>query len=464
MQIAIRQVLQSKIPDHNVRIELIPIEWHRHIHEKVDPIMHKITLKSIPTIRLIENEYLADVLFYFSKDKGQQIIDNITNLFNTSYLNFMEKHPDFNGKIIILGYSLGGLITWDILAHQKTPNEDEVSDYQKLDVDFPKLEFKPHYFFGLGSPIGAVLTFRGQSPTLYRPEPDIHFENIFHPFDPLGYRIEPLFSDDFIDQPAVLVERSFPIGPSFSFPSMPSLPTGGLFSFFTSTNKQNEDNDDKVDDNKRAPSIQIEASDEEEEEEEEEVEEKKTSKYSVTSTIMHYFTTNTKTKNNTSQTDTRTADDIGIITWDPLKDERDPIVSFNNDDGLDSSSFDHLSVSSSNTLETRPTFEKRGSSSSRHLVEMLGIDGTKLDSKSGAKVAQDATVADDDEEKEEQGSHQVNVDALPGKRRMDHVLQPDSVMSMIANEYLVGLRAHFSYWTNKDFIWHMLRKIENRQE
>jgi hypothetical protein len=105
MQIAIRQVLQTKIPDHNVRIELIPIEWHRHIHKEVDPILRKITLKSIPTIRLIENEYLADVLFYFSKDKGQQIVDNVTNLFNTSYLNFMEKHPDFDGKIIILGYS-----------------------------------------------------------------------------------------------------------------------------------------------------------------------------------------------------------------------------------------------------------------------------------------------------------------------------------------------------------------------
>jgi hypothetical protein len=30
-----------------------------------------------------------------------------------------------------------------------------------------------------------VLTFRGQSPAFYRPDPDIHFENIFHPFDPL---------------------------------------------------------------------------------------------------------------------------------------------------------------------------------------------------------------------------------------------------------------------------------------
>lgn len=100
-----RQVLQAKVPDHAVRIELIPIEWHRHIHEQTDPTMNKITLKSIPTIRLIENEYLADILYYFSKERGQSIIDNVTGLFNTSYHNFLEKHPDFHGKIAIIGYS-----------------------------------------------------------------------------------------------------------------------------------------------------------------------------------------------------------------------------------------------------------------------------------------------------------------------------------------------------------------------
>jgi hypothetical protein len=275
---------------------------------------------------------------------------------------------------------------------------------------------------------------------------------------------------------------------------MPSLPIGGFFSFFTSTTKQKDANSDK-----KTPSIHVESSEEEddddEEEEKEEKEENKSSAYSVTSTIMHYFTTNIKNKNNTSQTDTRTADDIGIITWDPLKDERDPIVSFNKDDSVDSSSFDHLSVSSSNTVDARPTLAHRASCSSRHLVEMLGIDGTKLDSsiyhdqheqsnniwvdlneelhkpgpaltspgESRAQVAQDMTVTDQQEE-QDGCANQINVDALPGKRRMDHVLQPDSVMSMIANEYLVGLRAHFSYWTNKDFIWHMLRKIENRDE
>lgn len=100
-----RQVLQAKVPDHNVRIELIPIEWHKHLHDQTDPDINKITLKSIPTIRLIENDYLADILYYFSKERGQCITDNVSKLFNTSYHNFMTKHPNFDGKIAIYGYS-----------------------------------------------------------------------------------------------------------------------------------------------------------------------------------------------------------------------------------------------------------------------------------------------------------------------------------------------------------------------
>ncbi|KAI8341663.1 hypothetical protein BC941DRAFT_338328, partial [Chlamydoabsidia padenii] len=170
--------------------------------------LNKITLKSIPTIRLIENDYLADVLFYFSKSRGQSIIDNVTRLFNTSYHNFMEKHPDFDGKIVILGYSLGGILTWDILSHQREPSsEEERLDYNKLDVIYQKLDFKPNYLFTLGSPIGAVLTFRNQSPVTYHPDYDIVFENVFHPFDPLAYRIEPLYDEYYTDQPAVLVDR-----------------------------------------------------------------------------------------------------------------------------------------------------------------------------------------------------------------------------------------------------------------
>ncbi|KAI8789570.1 phospholipase DDHD2-like isoform X3 [Biomphalaria glabrata] len=64
----------------------------------------------------------------------------------------------------------------------------------QLKVSYPQLDFTPSALFALGSPIGVYLTLRGvqdlgeffQLPTCSR------VYNIFHPFDPMAYRMEPL--------------------------------------------------------------------------------------------------------------------------------------------------------------------------------------------------------------------------------------------------------------------------------
>ncbi|KAM3927129.1 triacylglycerol hydrolase DDHD2 isoform 2-T3 [Leptodactylus fuscus] len=61
-------------------------------------------------------------------------------------------------------------------------------------INYPQLSFYPEIFFAWGSPIGMFLTVRGlkridpkyQFPTCKR------FFNIYHPFDPVAYRIEPM--------------------------------------------------------------------------------------------------------------------------------------------------------------------------------------------------------------------------------------------------------------------------------
>lgn len=78
---------------------------------------------------------------------------------------------------------LGGIITWDILSNQHLGVDGR--SHSKLDLHFPKLDFKPDYLFTLGSPLSAFLTVRNQDPKVYHPDPSIVFENIFHPFDPL---------------------------------------------------------------------------------------------------------------------------------------------------------------------------------------------------------------------------------------------------------------------------------------
>ncbi|KAI9249555.1 DDHD domain-containing protein [Sporodiniella umbellata] len=410
-----RQVLQAKVPDHDVRIELIPIEWHKHIHENVDPLMKKITLKSIPTIRLIENEYLSDVLFYFSKDKGQQIIQHVTHLFNNAYQSFMKKHPYFDGKIVILGYSLGGVITWDILSHQRSlVNEKEKEMYQKVDFGCPKLLFKPDYFFGLGSPISAVLTIRSQDPRWYHPEHSIQFENIYHPFDPLGYRFEPLFDDSYIDQPAITVQRSVPIGPSFLFPS---LPTYASFSSFFSWKQEEKALDAK---------------------------EEESSNGFMTSFFQYFSREDSSTLNkpkedeliaHIKQEESESIDRLFLPRHRSFSLPRSQTVDFGEETYT-------IKIPLKKSLTDHSLTGKKA----HHRVEVLTPDDTPTALSERWTVKEPVKVTQEN--------------PLPGGRRLDYVLQPESVISMIANEYLIGLRAHFSYWTNKDFVWHMLCQIE----
>nr|XP_031547391.1 phospholipase DDHD2 isoform X2 [Vicugna pacos] len=64
----------------------------------------------------------------------------------------------------------------------------------QVSVKYPRLIYKPEIFFAFGSPIGMFLTVRG----LKRIDPNYKFPtckgffNIYHPFDPVAYRIEPM--------------------------------------------------------------------------------------------------------------------------------------------------------------------------------------------------------------------------------------------------------------------------------
>ncbi|XP_056275751.1 phospholipase DDHD2 isoform X2 [Pseudoliparis swirei] len=64
----------------------------------------------------------------------------------------------------------------------------------QVSIDYPQLAFHPQTFFAFGSPIGMFLTVRG----LKHIDPNYNFPtcksfyNIYHPYDPVAYRIEPM--------------------------------------------------------------------------------------------------------------------------------------------------------------------------------------------------------------------------------------------------------------------------------
>ncbi|KAG9354715.1 hypothetical protein JZ751_001428 [Albula glossodonta] len=86
-------------------------------------------------------------------------------------------------------------------------------DYEYFDVgigqvsiNYPQLAFQPQTFFAFGSPIGMFLTVRG----LKRIDPNYTFPtcksffNIYHPFDPVAYRIEPMIVSDMEIEPMLI--------------------------------------------------------------------------------------------------------------------------------------------------------------------------------------------------------------------------------------------------------------------
>ena len=117
----------------NFRVEFLPVNWHKPLHEETtgtDERLRPLTLKSIPKLRNFVNDTLLDILFYTSPIYCQSILDTVVSEINRLYTLFCERNEDFKGKVSIMGHSLGSLISFDLLSHQKDScnQEQEVSN------------------------------------------------------------------------------------------------------------------------------------------------------------------------------------------------------------------------------------------------------------------------------------------------------------------------------------------------
>ncbi|KAH8298226.1 hypothetical protein KR018_011408 [Drosophila ironensis] len=217
------------------RVEVLPISWHSHLHSEelgIDEKLKSITLESIPRLRNFTNDTLLDVLFYTSPKYCQKIMNTVADALNDVYLKYRMRHPEFNGGVSLAGHSLGSLILFDLLCNQEPLKECEEENKENPDqlplkaqrvqlpnndllpkevsytmgpagtgqpvINYTQLIFHPKKFFALGSPIGMFVTIRG----IDKLGLDFHlptcpgFYNIFHPFDPVAYRIEALVNPD----------------------------------------------------------------------------------------------------------------------------------------------------------------------------------------------------------------------------------------------------------------------------
>ncbi|KAK2802506.1 hypothetical protein FQN50_007312 [Emmonsiellopsis sp. PD_5] len=211
------------------------------------PSLEDITLEGVPAARNLITDLAMDVLLYQSAYR-EHIAGIVQQECNRIYKLFKDRNPKFRGSISLCGHSLGSAILFDILClqpedsvqsksskggHKTTPsNGRELQPFH--------LDFECANFFCLGSPIALFQMLKGKtiagrdrrssqfqfaqgskggnpratfissnissetssmdrgesfgcSSTVSSPRCDQLF-NIFHPSDPISYRLEPLIS------------------------------------------------------------------------------------------------------------------------------------------------------------------------------------------------------------------------------------------------------------------------------
>ncbi|KAI1759634.1 DDHD domain-containing protein [Hypoxylon sp. FL1150] len=250
----------------NSKIQVLPVCW-RHLldfpkrrekkgetdlgdisgEEDEYPSLEDITIEGVAFARSLISDLALDVLLYQSAYR-EQIAEIVLKESNRIYKLFLERNPEFKGKVHIIGHSLGSAIMFDILCRQK--EKQPPSETLRNPLRFwpsqerpepPKdphdlgFEFEVEDFYCLGSPIGLFQMLKGrtiaargkpnavpsESPlnAAYSNDPFLaslaqdkrvsaitglpfsvsspkvgQVFNIFHPSDPISYRLEPLIS------------------------------------------------------------------------------------------------------------------------------------------------------------------------------------------------------------------------------------------------------------------------------
>ncbi|OBA20046.1 DDHD-domain-containing protein [Metschnikowia bicuspidata var. bicuspidata NRRL YB-4993] len=202
----------------NNKIQTLPISWRHRVsfHPRKPggtdkgttkgkiPTLSQINVEGVKSLRNIVGDVILDVLLYYEPHYLKQIMSAVLSELNFVYRTYLERNPDFNGKVHLFGHSLGSAICFDLLSQQRK----DTNDY-KLDFDVENL-------FCVGSPVGMfeILKQKNIVPRSQVNDTEIQLDasfsspkckniyNIFHPCDPVSYRMEPLVDPKFAEMKA----------------------------------------------------------------------------------------------------------------------------------------------------------------------------------------------------------------------------------------------------------------------
>ncbi|XP_035649761.2 phospholipase DDHD1 [Oncorhynchus keta] len=242
MRDAARKMEEKHFSDRSTEhVEFLPVEWRSKLCLDGDTV-DSITPDKVRGLRDMLNSSAMDIMYYTSPLYRDEITRGLTQELNRLYTLFCMRNPEFeeSGKVSIVSHSLGCVITFDIMTgwdpvrfhHEElSPDPKEMqecwSSYQEhhlqeelrltrlrlrdLENQFAGLQspssegsssalkFKVENFFCMGSPLAVFLALRGIRPGNNVTQDHIlpksicqRLFNVFHPTDPVAYRLEPL--------------------------------------------------------------------------------------------------------------------------------------------------------------------------------------------------------------------------------------------------------------------------------
>lgn len=218
------------------RVEVLPVQWRKTLNLEIDGLASSLMPSGISSLRHVLHSTAVEVLFYLTPSHRRAILDSVVYSLNVVYNKFMARNPEFDGQISLFAHSLGSVLCWDVLCNQGGESVDPAGvgsrrasstaqspslpptgppAWAPVSLDIGRLAFDVDNFIVAGSPLGCFLALRGvdqarglglgtpASAALMHTNPANpgsadglprckRMYNIFHPLDPVVYKLEPL--------------------------------------------------------------------------------------------------------------------------------------------------------------------------------------------------------------------------------------------------------------------------------
>lgn len=183
---------KSKKPK-NHKVQVLPVLWRHDINfdmtkeditDEMKVTLEDITIDAITALRSMVGDVILDVLLYHQPHYKEQIISAVIHQLNKIVRKFEARNNKPVEKISLIGHSLGSAIVHDILQRDRITTRGDEPSKKGIEFDVDK-------YFAIGSPLGL---FRLLEKEKVKKSNVNEIYNVFHPCDPVAYRIEPLIN------------------------------------------------------------------------------------------------------------------------------------------------------------------------------------------------------------------------------------------------------------------------------